>query len=934
MSRRLDRSLWKFPEWDLPVVDCTLENGLLVLVLPRRGTGVVVTDLYYPVGSFDEPPGLSGLAHFVEHMMFKGTERFPKGQIDRLVSAAAGQCNAETGEDSTHFWFAFPSDRWELALLIETDRMCGASFDSREVELERRVIAEERARELCSPLGRLEQVHWALAYLRHPYRNPILGWSDDALRIDPEELCTFYRTHYRPDGAVFVVVGDVEPARALRRIESAFANLRPGAEPRVRTEAAEPPQSGRREFRLADSESVSRGLLGWHTIPRSHADAPALDVLADILGCGRRSPLWRLLVEPDDSMDQAGLATWVEAGHAAAQRAGQLLIQVEADGDLEPAALEQRVVDEVARLANSGPTQEELARSRRRLESAWRWEHQELSSLAAGLGTAALWKDWKSWPAEHQAAMAVGADDICRVASRYLVTANLTVGWSLARSDVGHRAHDAAFQEQPIAAMPGDTFGLQEPALAGGACRRERPGAPDGPAPELSKRAAAHAPPATPAVPDFAMPALIPRLADYRPGRAVLANGLRLVYERRPGTGVVALELFTDAGCVREAKPGVAALTGRLLEEGTARRSAVELSEAIEGVGGMLEVGATGASVRVRAEDLDLAVELLADVMLRPSFPARAFRPVGRRLTAELEGDLDDPAFRADLSFRRLVYGSHALGRDPRGSALAIRQLTRPDVLSHHQRHFAPDSTILVADGDFEARKLVRLVKSRFGEWTPRGRALPRVPTVRRSRAARVRRIHRPGEQVQIVMGHLGISRRHPHYDALVILDHILGSGPGFCHRLGRIVRDELGLVYAIGGGMTDSADILPGLFRVYAGTTPEGVGRVVAAVTEQVQAMRSGAFSDEEVDRARSYLASAWVLEFQSVEQRAERLLELERFGLGFDEMKRWPERIAAITAAQVRKAARAHLRPDELCRVELGPIRHRGRTSQAECA
>ena len=160
------------------------------------------------------------------------------------------------------------------------------------------------------------------------------------------------------------------------------------------------------------------------------------------------------------------------------------------------------------------------------------------------------------------------------------------------------------------------------------------------------------------------------------------------------------------------------------------------------------------------------------------------------------------------------------------------------------------------------------------------------------------------------MLGHLGIARNHPDYDALVVLDHIFGSGPGFCDRLGRIVRDELGLVYAIGGGMTDSADVVPGLFRVYAGTMPEEAERVVGTITEQIRAMHAGAFSDDEVDRARRYLAGAWVFDFQTVEQRAERLLELERLGLHLDEPRHWPDRIAAITPRQVHKAAHRHLR------------------------
>src|SRR3954471_19874766 len=212
------------PAWvgDLPVFERTLANGLKALVLPRAGAPTVVCDLYYPVGSADEPAGKTGLAHFVEHMLFKGTDRFPKGQIDRLAFLAAGQSNAETGEDATHYWFAFPSDRWELALAVEADRMRGARFDPREVEAERSVIAEERARELDSPLGRLDQMHLAVSYLVHPYRNPILCWPDDLRRTTVEDLSNFYEAHYRPDGAVLVVVGAVDPDRTLDRVEAQF----------------------------------------------------------------------------------------------------------------------------------------------------------------------------------------------------------------------------------------------------------------------------------------------------------------------------------------------------------------------------------------------------------------------------------------------------------------------------------------------------------------------------------------------------------------------------------------------------------------------------------------------------------------------------------------------------------------------------------------
>jgi zinc protease len=880
------------PAWvgDLPVFERTLPNGFRALVLPRTHAPVAVCDLYYPVGSYDEPAGKTGLAHFVEHMLFKGTERFPKGQIDRLAFVAAGQSNAETGEDSTHYWFAFPSDRWELALAIEADRMRGATFDPREVEAERHVIGEERARDLDSPFSRLDQTHLAVTYLRHPYRNPILGWADDLAGITVDDLRTFYDRHYRPDGAVLVVVGDVDPDRALDRVAAQFGAIPPGTSPRSEAAWTEPRQLGRRDFTLVDSESVARGLFGWHTVPRGHPDGPALDVLSDLLTCGRRARLWNALVE------RGRIATWVEAAQDAARRAGQLLLQVEAAPDIPPARIEQVIAEVLGGLADEGPTAEELDRSRHRLEAAWRWEQEDLAGLAAGLGQVAPWDDWRAWQAEHRAALAVEADDIRRVVSTYLADASLTVGWSLPRPN------RSVTVLMPAEAIP----------------RTPRPAAPPCPERTIS----------------LAVPSTGSKLADYRPRREVLANGLRLVSERRGGTGIVALELFVDAGLLREAKPGLAHLTGRLLEEGTSTRSADALAEAIEDVGGTLDVGSTGASLRVRAEDLPLALEVLADVIRRPAFPAEALPWARRRIAAELQGDRDDPAFRADLLFRNLVYGDHPYARDPRGTTRDLNRLSLDDVRAHHERYFVPDNAFLVAVGDFDPRRLRSLVKAHFQSWTPRGLAPAPIPLPDRLSRPRVRRVAHPCEQVQVVLGHLGIVRNHPDFAALAVLDHIFGSGPGFTDRLSRIVRDEMGLAYSVGGGMTDSADVAPGLFRVYVGTMPDEADRVVAAIVEQVRAMHAGAFSDEEVERARLYVAGSWVFDFQTVEQRAERLLELERYGLGLDEPITWPERVAQITPRQVRRAARAHIDPTALARVEFGPIRPRDHRHRAECA
>ena len=271
------------------------------------------------------------------------------------------------------------------------------------------------------------------------------------------------------------------------------------------------------------------------------------------------------------------------------------------------------------------------------------------------------------------------------------------------------------------------------------------------------------------------------------------------------------------------------------------------------------------------------------------------------------------------------MYGDHPHGRDPRGSAKTLAAITLEDVRGHHDRFFAPNNGFVVAVGDFEPRRLRGLLKTHLGDWVARPVPLLDPPVPQRVPKPRTRRISSKGEQVHILIGHVGITRTDPDFDALCVLDHILGSGPGFTDRLSRILRDELGLAYSVGGGITDSADIAPGALRVYVATSPDEADRAVAAAVGQIQAMHRGEFSDEEVARARRYLAGAWVFDYQTVGHRADRLLELERWGLPLDEPTRWPDRVAGLTADQVRDAARRRIDPSALVRIEYGPIRRR---------
>jgi zinc protease len=182
------------------------------------------------------------------------------------------------------------------------------------------------------------------------------------------------------------------------------------------------------------------------------------------------------------------------------------------------------------------------------------------------------------------------------------------------------------------------------------------------------------------------------------------------------------------------------------------------------------------------------------------------------------------------------------------------------------------------------------------------------------------------------MIGHLGVERRHPDFEALAVLDHIFGTGPGFTDRLSASLRDDLGLAYSVSGGMTDSADRAAGVFRVYVGTGPGEVDLAASAVLEQIRSLHLGDFSDEEVAQAVHYLRGSWVFDYQTVSQRSDRLVDLAYYDLPLDDPIRMPARLARLTADDIRRVARRHIDPSALVRVEYGPLR--GRPAHTECA
>ena len=281
----------------LDVVEATIENGLRVLVLEDHRSPVVSIQLWYQVGSRNERPGATGLAHFLEHMMFKGTPTHGKGEFSRMVEQNGGQDNAFTTPDETSYYVDITADRADMILGLEADRMRHLLLDQREIDSERQVVMEERrTRTEDDPDGLLAEEMNSVAFKAHPYRWPVIGWMEDIKRINPTELRAFYDTYYQPNNALLVVVGDVKAPEIMARVRQLFGAIPRGPDPPPVT-AVEPPQIDERRVLVKKAGAQLPIVdLAWHVPNYKSADAPALELLSTILSEGRASRLYKKLV--------------------------------------------------------------------------------------------------------------------------------------------------------------------------------------------------------------------------------------------------------------------------------------------------------------------------------------------------------------------------------------------------------------------------------------------------------------------------------------------------------------------------------------------------------------------------------------------------------------------------------------------------------------
>ena len=413
--------------------------------------------------------------------------------------------------------------------------------------------------------------------------------------------------------------------------------------------------------------------------------------------------------------------------------------------------------------------------------------------------------------------------------------------------------------------------------------------------------------------------------ATIKPVRFVSPNGLTVLVIEQHALPIVQAHALIKAGSAQDLpdKPGLANLVAGLLDEGTTTRSARQIAEQIEFVGGSLATKATEdfstASVRVLKKDLKLGFELLADIMLRPAFLEAELERVRSMTQAQLLSEQDDPGLVAAKAFNQVVFQGHPYRWPVAGTEESLTNISRSDVQTFHAREYVPNQTILVIVGDVTVEQARALVEQYFGAWKPGTAAARAVGAPAPIEKPVTKFIEKDLTQATIIVGHLGISRTNPDFYPVLVMNYILGGG-GFSSRLMDEIRDNQGLAYGVGSSF--NATLMPGAFLVSLQTRNEASNQAIAGVLHELERIRKAPVTEGELADAKAYLMGSFPLRLDTTAKLAEVASQVEFYGLGLDYFTEYPRWIEKVTKEDVLRVAEKYLHPDRYALVLVGNL------------
>jgi len=884
-------------ETTIPKVDYRLRvlpNGLKVFSVRDPATANVAVQMWYGVGSKDDPAGRSGFAHLFEHLMFKGTRDMPAEFFDRLTEDVGGANNASTNDDYTNYFEVVPANHLEVLLWAEAERLGGLVVDDANFKSERAVVEEElRQRVLADPYGRLYSLDIPEAsYVLHPYHRPGIGSIADLDASTLEDVRAFHAIYYRPDNTNLIVVGNFDPARLDAWVDRYFGPIPRPAEPIPKVTAVEPRRTGpKRVDAYGPNVPLPAVVLTFAGPDAASPDATALQVLDAILTTGKSSRLYQSLVYRQQ------LAESVLSDPGLRRQPGVFAVGAVMAGGKTPDQGEAALRAELKRLRDEPVTGAELTAARNQLIAEVLRNRETTEGRGFELGGAiALEGDAARVNTDIAELRALTPADLQRVAARYLVDDRRVTIRYRAESERPAGQPDVLVQDSPeVAAAP-----LHPPAVI--------------PVIETLPPGQRQAPPAPG-----------PTVAPVPPAAAerTLANGLRVIVAHTSDLPIVTADLAIRSGAGLDPADlaGLASVTAGLLPQGTTTRSATEIANQIEALGGSLGADAGYDSSQISlsglADTLPQSLSILADVARHPAFAPDELDRLKSQKRDELTVDLQDPGTLARLAMARVVFGDGPYGHPASGSPASLERITRAAVVQQYQRLYRPDNAVLVLSGGVTPETGFALAQKAFGDWA-RPSAAPPPPAPGKSvPGGRVVVIDLPGTgQAAVAVGAATIARQDPAYYGAEVANGVLGGG--YSARLNAEIRVKRGLSYGAGSALDARRD--EGIFEASAQTKNASADTVAGLLLTEVKRLGAEPASVPELTARKAALIGEFGRTADTGAGLAGLLAADAIYGVELGEIGRYAAKVEAVSPDEARAAALKLADPNQLDVVVAG--------------
>ncbi len=845
------------PEVQIPYTRHVLPNGLTLIVHEDHKAPIVAVNIWYHVGSKNEPQGRSGFAHLFEHLMFNGSENFNSDFFKATELLGATDQNGTTNTDRTNYFQNVPTSALDAMLWLESDRMghlLGA-IDQARLDEQRGVVQNEKRQGENQPYGRVFNAITAATYPDdHPYGHTVIGSMDDLNAADLPTVQQWFKDYYGPANAVIVLAGDITPEEAIQKVTHYFGDIPPGP-PVTQPARMIAPMVGEQREVMYDRVGQPRLYKVWNVPPGGEADTDHLGLLAQVLTSGRNSRLYKRMVFDDQT------ATSVGAFVSEREVGSQFMVVITAKPGQDLAALEAVVDEEMDRLLRDGPTAVELERARTSTGASLVRGLERIGGFGGKSDLLAQGQvyhgDPDNWRAQYARVLAARPQDLTTAGRRWLSDGSYT-----------------------LEVLPFPNYAA---------------------APTGADRSA------VPAAGDSSM-AAFPAFERFE-----LSNGLDVVLATRTGVPTVSMNLIVDAGAAGEGeKAGLAALAPAVMTNGTDDLDALEISDRLQLLGATLGASSsadvTNVSMTAIKSRLGESLDLFSDVVLNPAFRSEDFERARVQQIAGIQQADRNPGAVANRVLAGSLYGPDSTyGRPTSGTVQSVGALTPADAQAFHDAWFRPDNATLVVVGDVTRAELTPLLEQRFRGWTAPAAAVPaRRPTAPAAQASAgpvIYLVDRAGPQSTITAGRLVAPLDPTTEPAITALNTALGGA--FTSRINMNLREDKGWSYGAGSGIRGARG--ERVFVVSTGVQSDKTAESLVEIDRELtELIADRPVTEQELAAHKANLILGMAGDWETNGAVAGDLAQMIIYGLPDDYYDRRAQGIAASTPADVAQAAR----------------------------